>query len=52
MWSVIKMGKFLGADVSESEHVFENETKAREYAALIIRQSGVYGVMIEFYEHN
>ncbi len=46
------MGKFLGADVAESERIFWEESKAREYAALIIRQSGVYGVMIEFYEHN
>ncbi|WP_157493346.1 hypothetical protein [Desulfonatronovibrio magnus] len=49
MWSVIKLGKFLGADVSESERSFKTEQQAREYAALIIKLSGVYGVMIEYY---
>lgn len=49
MWTVIKMGKFLGADVSEAEKEFATEQQAREYAAQMIKQSGVYGVMIEFY---
>lgn len=49
MWSVVKMGKFLGADVSESERQFSTEVQAREYAARIIKLPGVYGVMIEFY---
>ncbi|WP_157493205.1 hypothetical protein [Desulfonatronovibrio magnus] len=51
MWSVVKMGKFLGADVAESERIFENEVKAREYAAFIIKQSGVYGVMLDYYDN-
>ncbi len=49
MWSVIKMGKFLGADVAESESTFQDETQAREYAARIIKQPDVYGVMLEYY---
>ena len=50
MWSVIQMGKFLGADVSESERQFTTEQQAREYAAQVIQRPGVYGVMLEYYD--
>lgn len=49
MWEVVKMGKFLGADVSESERTLQDEAQAREYAARIIKLPGVYGVMLEYY---
>ena len=48
MWTVIKMGKFLGADVSEAEKQFATEQQAREYAAQAIKRPGVYGVMLEY----
>ncbi len=49
MWSVVQMGKFLGADVAESERKFTDEAQAREYASIVIKQPGVYGVMLEYY---
>lgn len=49
MWTVVQMGKFLGADVSESERKFKTEDEAREYASKIILNPGVYGIMIEYY---
>ncbi len=49
MWTVVRMGKFLGADVSESEKTFRTEVEAREYASQIILKNEVYGVMIEYY---
>lgn len=50
MWTVVRMGKFLGADVSESEKIFETEDQAREYASKIILKPGVFGIMIEYYQ--
>lgn len=49
MWTVIKMGKFLGADVSESQRSFNSEDEARKYASKIILKPDIYGVMIEYY---
>ena len=50
MWTVVRMGKFLGADVSEAEKTFSTEHEAREYASKIILKPGVFGVMIEYYQ--
>ena len=51
MWTVVSMGKFLGADVSEAEIKFATEQQAREYAAQAIQKPGVYGVMLEYYNN-